>query len=436
MTARALRANGSFPSSSRARSLFEALGRAQVGSGSIRALVRLRWIALAGQALTILAVVGLFGAPLPLGPVFGLLSILALSNLVVGRLQHLDRGQVTGAVLFLDVLLLTGLLALSGGPTNPFSVLFLVHVMLAAIITTRRWTWIIAAASSAGFASLFVLSLPLPPELGGGHHHMHQGSFSAHLQGMWLAYSLSAIAIGVFVSQLSAELRRERDRQEQTSRLLGLAALAAGAAHEIGNPLGTIRIAAGELEAELRSRGGSPELLSDVQLIHQEVARAKAVLQRMASSAGELAGEAILPLDVEGFLGRVVAQVDGTRIRLDIDPGLPRVRWPAEATTQALSQLLGNALQASAPSGEVHVGAHLRGDGIALEIQDEGVGMDASVLARVGEPFFTTRPARGMGLGVFVARSLVERMGGQMSIESRTGKGTTVSVWLPLGVKP
>jgi two-component system sensor histidine kinase RegB len=375
-------------------------------------------------------------ASLPVLPMFALLAVVAASNLVASRVQWLTSTQRTGALVLLDVAILTGLLALSGGPANPFSVLFLVHVMLAAIITTRAWTWIIIATSSAGFALLFVLRVPLPPELGGHAHHMTDEAYSIHLQGMWLAYTVAATAIGVFVSGLAAALRRERERQEQTSRLLGLAALAAGAAHEIGNPLGTIRIAAGELEQDLLSREGPSELLSDVQLINQEVARARVVLDRMASAAGELAGEAILPLDAEGILAGAVTLVgeEGSRVRLDVDGALPKVCWPREATKQAISQIVRNALDASGPDGEVAVRASVDGEGVALEIQDRGVGMAPPVLARVGEPFFTTRPGRGMGLGAFVARSLIERMGGHISLDARLGKGTTVFVWLPFGV--
>ncbi len=421
----------------RAGAMLDVLAHDRRGSRSLRTLMNLRWFALAGQALTIAAVVGIWDAPLPLAPMSALLLTLAASNLVVDRLQRFDSDRTTGAVVLFDVLLLTGLLALSGGPANPFSVLYLVHVMLAAIIATKRWTWMIIATSSAGFALLFAFNVPLPPELGGHAHHMGGGSYSAHLQGMWLAYTASAIAIGVFVSRLSDALRCERDRQEHASRLLGLAALAAGAAHEIGNPLGTIRIAAGEMEDDLLAEGGSESLLSDVRLINREVERAKTVLQRMAAAAGELRGEALLPLAPAELLAKAAALADREqrRVQLDLGPDLPNVRWPAEATAQAIAQVVRNALQASAPNGDVRLCARCAGEGVAVEVEDSGVGMDAAVLARVGEPFFTTQPGQGMGLGVFIARTLIERMGGEMNIVSRSGRGTTVSVWLPVGVE-
>lgn len=406
------------------------------GQPSLRTLVTLRWLALAGQATTITAVVILWQAPLPLVPMSALLLVLAASNFLLARWQDLDHARLTGAVLFLDVALLTGLLALSGGPSNPFSVLYLVHVMLAAIVTTKRWTWTVIATSSAGYAMLFVLHHPLPPELGGHAHPMGSESYSAHLQGMWLAYTISAVAIGTFGARLSAALRRERDEKEHTSRLLSLAALAAGAAHEIGNPLGTIRIAVGEIETALHSQAGSEELLADVKLINEEVTRAKVVLDHMASAAGELKGEALLALDPKQVLRKAacLADPERTRVRLEFASGLPHVRWPPEATSQAFSQLIRNALQASAANQMVRVGVWMTDNGIAVEVKDEGLGMDTQVLERVAEPFFTTRPGKGMGLGVFIAQTLIERMGGEMKLASKPGQGTTVSVWLPTGV--
>jgi two-component system, sensor histidine kinase RegB len=415
-----------------------------IGSGhdsdvAVRTLVRLRWIAVVAQTATVLAAIAVWRAPLPLAPMIGLFAAIAVTNLIVLRLLRLGRSgteRVAGAVLFFDVLCLTGLLALSGGPANPFSVLYLIHVMLAAVLTNRWWTWSIVAVSSAGFASLFAISIPLPPELGGHGHHQAPGSYSIHLQGMWLAYTISAATIAAFVSRVAAALRRERDKQERAARLLGLAALAAGAAHEIGNPLATIRIAASELERDLVSQNMADDIVEDVRLINGEVERAKAVLDRLAASAGELTGEALVPTSVDQFVRALVQRLDrsGQRVHLDLAPGLPEVYWPAEATSQAVGQLLRNALQASHAHTPVHCRVTARANGVEVHVRDHGPGMTAAVLERIGEPFFTTRPGQGMGLGVFIARSLIERLGGRLTIESSKGAGTSVFAWLPQAV--
>lgn len=409
------------------------LSRRLAQDDSVRALVYLRWVALAGMLLTTVAVGWIWRVRLPFEGMGLVMALIAASNLLVGALDGLDRARLAGAALLFDVVALTALLAMSGGPANPFTVLYALLVMVAAIMSSRGWTWTLVVASSLGFAALFWVSAPLPPELGG--HRQAGGSYAIHLQGMWLAYVVAAGAVGLFVSRLSDALRAEHKRQERASRLLGLAALAAGAAHEIGNPLGTIRIAADELEAELSQQGADQGQLEDLRLICAEVARAKAVLDRMSAAAGELRGEALRHLPAAEILQRAVHLAgDGQRVRMQLAADLPQVRWPAEATSQALCQVVRNALQASPPGAEVLLSAELRGHGIQLQVEDQGEGIDPRLVARIGEPFFTTRAGEGTGLGVFVARSLIEQLGGRMALRSRPAEGTTVSLWLPLQV--
>ena len=399
---------------------------------SLRMLARLRWFALAGQFLVVALLVLVWKAAPPLGPTAGIFAVLALTNLVLQRLKPRNPAPVLGVFVLLDVVLLTLLLALSGGPANPFTVLYLVHVMLAAVVTTRPWTWTVVVVSSVAFAALFSIHVPLPPELGGHWNHGMGDGYSVHLQGMWLAYCVAAVAIGLFASSTANALRLERERRDHASRLLGLAALAAGAAHEIGNPLGTIRVAAGELEAELHARQDATEMLEDARLIVEEVGRAKAVLDRMAAAAGELRGEAIVPIMPTEVLAKTMELLgaEAARVEVEVPQSVPAVRWPLEATRQALVQILRNALQA-APNRSIGLRLRSAGERIEVEVRDEGSGMQPAVLARVGEPFFTTREGGGIGLGIFVARSLVERMGGILRIESGVGRGTRVTLVLP-----
>ena len=149
-------------------------------------LIRLRWVALFAQVITLLFTQWGLDVGLPLLELGSCVLILGISNLLLSYFRYHCR-QLIGATILFDVILLTCLLALSGGPTNPFSVLYLIQVLLAAVLSSSRWTWLIAICSSAGFALIFWFHLPLPSVLGGhGHHH---SSFSLHLQGMWLAYT-------------------------------------------------------------------------------------------------------------------------------------------------------------------------------------------------------------------------------------------------------
>jgi len=432
---------------------------------AVQTLRRLRWFALLGQAVVILSVHFLWQAPLPLWPITIVLVIFAATNLVIsdvvlrnvlggsGRfaVAHSEGARndrlpntrpperwasVCGAVTVLDVTFLTVLLGLCGGPANPFSVLYLVHVMLAAVITTRWWARGVVLASSVGFACLFLYHVPLPPKLG-GHHMMvgaQDGSYSIHLQGMWLAYTISAIVIAEIVSGVSIALKQEREKQAHSSRFLGLAALAAGAAHELGNPLGTIRLAASELELAGRKETLPDNIIDDIRLINQETLRAQAVLHRLSASAGELRGEALRPMSLGQFVASLGERLESERLQITINiAGHDAfVQWPIEAMSQALTQLVSNAVQASAALADsVTCDFIEKGEHIEVRIRDQGVGMDKQVLARISEPFFTTRGASGMGLGVFIARSLIEDMGGELNFISKVGEGTTATACIP-----
>ncbi len=400
---------------------------------SLRAVVRLRWWGLAVQGAAVALFASFTASPVGLPILLALVGLGAASNLLIARWERSGAERVVGAVVLLDVVLLTGLLSLTGGPANPFSVLYLTYVMLAAIATRPAWTWTAVVLSSAGFGLLFFVSVPLPSELGGHHDHGEGQPYSAHLQGMWLAHTVTAVFIARFVGRLANALNRERESRAQTSRMLGLATLAAGAAHEIGNPLATIRVAASELAKELTTEGAAPETVRDLALIGDEVRRAHRVLEHMSVGAGELLGEGPVPTDLAAFIR---ATVDGLgsaagNVAVAPMPGAQTVRWPLQAATQALTQLLRNAVEVSPAHAPVAVRVKVVDGTVDISIEDAGPGMNEATLARIGEPFFTTRPGRGQGLGVFIARSLVEHLGGWVAIDSAEGVGTVARVRLP-----
>ncbi len=407
-------------------------------SASIAFLVKLRWVAVVAQLAVIVAVRYFLYAQLPVVPLLGLVATAIICNVILTRYGPTSShpGWWLRSVLLLDTLLLTALLALAGGASNPFSVLYTVHVALAAMLAGPVLTAIVVLQSILGFGLLFKLNLPLPPELGG---HVHGGgAFSAHLQGMWLAFSTAALTIGLFVNRLSALLRKERDEHNRTVRLLGLATLAAGAAHEIGNPLGTIKIAASEMKGSLNDNPASREFLDDTQLILEEVDRAQRAVQRLALGAGELMGE--LPASMK--LGDIVRRLD-SQYSLDVgrveisceDPEL-EIRWPTQAVLQAVTQVLRNAIQVSPPDKVVTCRVRAHASEVLFQVQDSGPGIPKESQGRLGEPFFTTRdPGQGMGLGLFIARSLVEHLGGALEVDSAPGRGTKVEIYIPMGAQ-
>jgi len=400
-------------------------------------LLRVRWIIVAGQVVVILVSAYWLRIPLPLSALGALVALAALTNLVAqvagDRLPARHRG---GSLLLFDVVQLTGLLWLTDGPLNPFSMMFLVYITLAAVVLESRWTWTIATAAGAGFGALFLAPVDEHSALA----HALAGQVGGHLQGMWWAFAIAAVLTAVFVVRLSreidardAELAATRESAARSEQLARLTTLAAGAAHELGTPLATIAVAARELErAVAMGHSSSEDALADIQLIQAQVDRARHILDRLARRAGDPPGEMPQRLLLTEVFQRVVALLpSGAAGRVQVNVGSSlAVFAPANGFVEALAGLVRNALDAGADS--VHVGAALVDDGISLTIRDTGVGIDPQTLARVGEPFFTTKVhGQGMGLGVFLARLLATELQGELTITSTVDVGTTVTWRLP-----
>jgi two-component system sensor histidine kinase RegB len=402
-------------------------------------LVRLRWAAVAGQLLTVAIARAGFGLAVPLGWLLAIVAFTAASNAVVAWLAPRSQGRaaqaIAAAVLALDVVLFTTLLGLAGGPANPFSVLYLVHVALAALLFGFGWSIAIAALCAACYAALFAVHVPVSWD-GGGHHAHGEGQIALHLQGMWAATAIAAGILSYFVARTADALRQRDERLRELERgaardekLVALSALAAGAAHELGSPLATIAVAASELDRAARQIPGAEPLSADALLIRSEAARCREILARMRGEAGADVGETLDATDLSGVLAAVEERLDPReRARLRVRcaaPALP-LRAPRAALAQALVHLIRNGL-AAAPEGEVvSLEAAPDGEAVRFEVRDGGAGMTRAALSRAGEPFFSTRePGEGMGLGLFLSRAIAERLGGGLRLESAPGCGTS-----------
>jgi len=377
---------------------------------------------------------------LPLPPLLAIVGLEILSNVVWSfrsAARPVPRATL-GGLMALDVVLLSALLFFTGGPHNPFSFLFLVPISLATLILTAAGTWALVALSLACSAVLFLWNRPL--DLGPAHMAMH-------LRGMWVAFGVSAAFIVYFLrrirralAQRDAELNDSRTRAARQERLASLATLAAGAAHELSTPLSTIAVVAKELERQVAALALPDGVADDVRLVRGEVARCRAILQRLCVDAGEVMGEAFVAVPVGELVGRALAGLEPRpAIRADVgaDVRALALSVPPRAIEQALHGVLKNAQDAS-PDGATVSFDVARVDGrIEFTVRDEGAGMSPEVLARAGEPFFTTKPAgRGMGLGLFLARTVVERLGGALTFDSAPARGTTARIAVPARTGP
>jgi two-component system, sensor histidine kinase RegB len=402
-------------------------------------LVRLRWLFLAGQVVVFPIAHWGFDVQLEWSVLALALGCAAASNLAIARLHQQRKtwssASLMGGVLVLDTALLTMLLAASGGSMNPFTVFYLVYVTLSAVVLSARWTISIAALSLAGFGLLFVAS-----HTSGMHLHGSATSFSRHLQSMWAAYALAAVLVTFFIGKITRAIAIQREQistlreaNARNARLAALTTLAAGAAHELGSPLGTIAVAAHEAALRAASVPGAAAIARDLQLILLEVDRCQGILHQMS-------GQAPGPADAEPLtVDRLAAQVRellgparARRVEIRLSGDHARFEAPAEQVAQSIAALVQNALEAGAHDSTVVVTMAREATDVAITIVDRGTGISDDVLPRIGEPFFTTKqPGRGMGLGVFLARTFVESRGGALLIESSPGEGTRATVRLP-----
>lgn len=405
-------------------------------------LLQLRWAAVVGQLGTILLVRFGFGIGLPMGALISVLLFELVSNL--GMLRWYGRWRAAGAptdvawrvqavVMVLDTICLGILLGLTGGLANPFTSFIIVHLVLAAVLLPVRLAIAGALVAFGCLVGLYAWALPLPElELGGRLYLMGQ------LVSLVMSATITVGFVGLVTRALahsSRTLQEERENQARAERLEALGTLAAGAAHELATPLSTIAVVAKELVRSLEREGRSPQAVEDLRLVRGEVARCRRILDRMHMESGDRAGEALLELEAQDLVADTLEELPGAE-RVDsfisAEAGLAQLRLPVEAVAMALRNLLSNALDASPAGARVELRVTLERGLLDLAVRDQGPGMDAEGVARAQDPFFTTKePGEGMGLGLFLSRSVVDRLGGELVLESKVGVGTVAHLRVP-----
>jgi len=407
-------------------------------------IVRLRYGMAIGQVGTILFVRYVLSVPIPIGLIALGPVLVAISNILLAvRINHQGKSRalpvatLVASSFVLDTLCLTFVLMLAGGPTNPFSLLYLVHITLSAIVLTRRWTWFLGGLSMFCFGILFLFYRPVAVlEM----HHAAEGT-NLHLVGMWIGFGVAAVLVALFSGKISELLRQHEDQllkmQEELAkrdRLASLATLSAGAAHELNTPLGTIAVAAKELERYATNTVRDQAVADDSRLIRTEVERCREILWRMSVQGAQPAAQASEPVDVRDLLDDLRRDIQQPE-RVEVVPPTAPVSLtiPRRAVAQALIALTQNAIEASPPDTAVRISAEPAQGKFLFVVSDRGCGMSGDILRRVGEPFFTTKePGKGMGLGTFLVRTLAEQLDGRLTFESTPRAGTRAIFELPM----
>lgn len=415
-------------------------------------LIKLRWVAVVGQVVTILITIGLFKIQLPsFWVLITAISVTAASNLFLmywfsargGEKRPAPSSVVLGLILLMDLFSLTTLLFVTGGPNNPFSLFFFVNVSLSALVLNRNWAWALNVMSILCFAGLLF-----------DHHHVEQldlglGSIrteqvvSLEHFGLMVAFITCSSVIVYFMTRLTDELRQQqlavRKAEELKARyekIEALETLAAGAAHELATPLSTIAIVAKDVEKAFEKHPpdfpGAEDVVEDVSLIRSQLDRCRGILDRMSTHAGESIGEQIESISMEELIEECLdGLIDADRVQVNLpqDASTWMVKVPVDALSQAIRGLIKNGIDADQSGKSIRVQVLQKGDKAQIEITDWGPGMPEEILQRISEPFFTTKsPGKGMGLGVFLAINVLKSVDGDVVYRSAPGEGTTATV--------
>ncbi len=399
-------------------------------------LVRLRWLAIFAQVVTLgfvfnmldgVEVIAMWGITVVL-----LAAANALTMSLFNSREEIPASMITGQ-LMLDVAALTTFFIIGGGPDNPFTFLYLVHIAMAAVMLPPRYAAGLTLVVGLCYGLLFAFHLPL-------HYERHSLTENVLLRlGQALSFGVTAASVAVFVIGVAMSLRRRKEqlllahqRTARTDRLRSVGTLAAGAAHELNTPLSTM----GLRLRRVHRRHTDTETVRDIEVIRQQLGRCTSIVQRLLVGAGDPSASDIERRPLAELCKEAVglwSKGATLEIRLVDEARGLGVELPRIAFQQALINLLENARQAQEQAGvfdalELRVFRDDRGYGV-VELSDRGVGLpdDAD---QVGEPFFTTKPS-GTGLGVFVARAVADGAGGGLQYMTKAPRGTTARWWFP-----
>lgn len=395
----------------------------------LHTLIVLRWLAITGQALAILFVHFGLDFRLPLGLCLATVGVLVAVNLVSFSLfptshRLTDRGAA--AFLALDIVQLAVLLYLTGGLGNPFSLLMLVPVTISATILSLASTVVLGGLAVLATLLLAEFHLPLPWGEGG------LVLPALYLAGVAAALLLGLGFISVYTWRVAAEARRMSDALASTQialareqRLSALGGLAAAAAHELGTPLGTITLVANELAREIPA--GDP-ISDDVRLLVSEAQRCRDILANLARRPDPEDPFPELPI------GALVEEAFGPHHRSDIQLDI-RIRGggpqPLAPRLPEILHGLGNLAENAFDFARARIDVAIDWDDerIAVTIADDGPGLTSDMLGALGEPYVTSRPEDGgMGLGVFIAKTLLGHTGAQVAFGNRPVGGCEATV--------
>ena len=411
-------------------------------------LTNIRWMAVFGQSLTLVAVYWGFGFQFDLVAAAGMVAASMLLNLYL-RLSSPPNRQLSEAEATLqlgfDLMQLSALIYLTGGLTNPFCVLLLVPVTISATVLSRRYTAILLITALVLSVALAAFHRPLPWSTAAGGPGFEVPP--VYQFGLWIGLAVAMTLLALYASRVSVEARQRARALAATQaalareqRLSALGSLAAAAAHELGTPLGTITLAARDL---VRDTPPDDPRYADLALINGQAERCREILEGLARRSGDPDDpfsdqpiEALVREAARPYEETSPVTLTFTAAGLGQGAGEQPVVARMPEIIHGLGNLIGNAMDFARRQVRVDIGwddAEIR-----LTIRDDGPGFDPAIIRSLGEPYVTTRRrgagdglaagGGGMGLGIFIAKTLLERTGAGVSFVNSDAGGAVVRV--------
>jgi two-component system sensor histidine kinase RegB len=393
-------------------------------------ILRLRWLAALGQLAAIFIVVQGLEFDLPIVPCIAIICLSALLNLVLQMafdpMQRLEPAYAA-ALLALNIAELAGLLFFTGGLQNPFSFLFLAPVLISATALPTRLTIALGVFAAACATALGFYHMPLPWD---GDDPLVLPPI--YLFGVWLSILLAIGVTSLYAFQVTEEARKLSDALAATELVLTreqhltqIDGLAAAAAHELGTPLSTIFLISRELE---KSTSGNGQLADDLRTLREQAQRCRDILAKITQLSSSGAPFDRMPLST--LIEETVAPHRDFGIAIKVRIAVAGASEPVGMRNPAILYGVGNILENAVDFARdtVEVNAWWNADTVEIVISDDGPGIAPDMLKRIGEPYLSRRRSAdeapgehtGLGLGVFIARTLLERTGAKVSFTNRT----------------
>ncbi len=403
----------------------------------LRLLTLYRFMTPLFQAGTMLIVAEQFQLSVASGPVLVMLAVellVAVATMLRLRLQHKVSALELQLQATVDIGLFTVMLYLTGGTANPFAPLYVLPVMIVGMALPPWRMWLLAAITMVCYALLREHHVELSHPQGEGE------VYRLHENGMIINYMLTSAMLVFFSTQLVGSLRRHaqqaheaRDAQMRNDAVATIGGMAAGAAHELGSPIGTVALVASELRLRYPA---DPHLQEELKLIESQMLGCKEILTRMANAGGVRRAESASGAPLDEFIRSTVRCVLSTNPGATIDVAFEGVRPPPRIVVEeSLRQTLGNIVQNAVwvSPRQVRVAGSWDSDWLTVTVSDSGLGFDSTLLDTLGKgPVHSRWPERGMGVGLLLGAQTVQNLGGSLDFSNQTAGGACVRLRVPL----